>query len=377
MFSYWEQQSLMHYDHIVVGSGIVGLSTAISLREKKPGCRVLVLERGFLPAGASTRNAGFACIGSPTELVECLATMESAEVASLVEWRRRGLLGLRNRLGDQAIGYRENGSFELIPEHHLPVLDQIGTLNELLKPILGGDAFSVENDRIHDFGFDPSYTRALIRNHFEGELHAGMMMRALIDLALSRGVEIKTGCDVKSFEEEPGEVKVYFGETRNGEAPVFSARQLILCTNAFTETLVPGLDLKPGRGQVILTDPIPGLPFRGVYHFEKGFYYFRELQGRVLFGGGRQLDFTGETTTETGPNERILNDLVDKLKTIVIPGRNFRIASKWSGIMAFGQKPQPLLKRHSARVVFGVRLSGMGVAIGTELGRQLAELVLS
>ena len=66
MLSYWEKQSLLQYDHIVLGSGIVGLSAAISLKERQPQARVLVLERALLPTGASTKNAGFACIGSLT-----------------------------------------------------------------------------------------------------------------------------------------------------------------------------------------------------------------------------------------------------------------------------------------------------------------------
>jgi len=69
MFSYWEQESFSFYDHIVAGAGIVGLNVAIALKEQYPNARVLVLERSLLPTGASTRNAGFACMGSPTELL--------------------------------------------------------------------------------------------------------------------------------------------------------------------------------------------------------------------------------------------------------------------------------------------------------------------
>ncbi|MGZ5243758.1 MAG: hypothetical protein ACXWW0_07675 [Bacteroidia bacterium] len=34
MLSFWERESFLHYDIIIIGSGIVGLSTAISLKEK-------------------------------------------------------------------------------------------------------------------------------------------------------------------------------------------------------------------------------------------------------------------------------------------------------------------------------------------------------
>ncbi len=83
MFSYWEQESFSYYNHIIIGSGIVGLSTAIELKERRPDCRVLVLERGLLPTGASTRNAGFACMGSVTELLDDLEHATDDEVVAL------------------------------------------------------------------------------------------------------------------------------------------------------------------------------------------------------------------------------------------------------------------------------------------------------
>lgn len=60
MISFWEKRSLVDYNYLVIGGGIVGLSTAISIKEKVPKSSVLVVERGILPSGASTKNAGFA-----------------------------------------------------------------------------------------------------------------------------------------------------------------------------------------------------------------------------------------------------------------------------------------------------------------------------
>ncbi|MFZ4545731.1 MAG: FAD-dependent oxidoreductase, partial [Saprospiraceae bacterium] len=71
MLSYWEYESFFKdMDVAILGSGIVGLSAAISLKEKNPMLKVALIERSFLPYGASTRNAGFACFGSISELLE-------------------------------------------------------------------------------------------------------------------------------------------------------------------------------------------------------------------------------------------------------------------------------------------------------------------
>ena len=67
--SYWEYRSFLEEaDAVVVGGGLVGLTAAIYLRQHRPQARVLVLERDVLPNGASTKNAGFACFGSVSEL---------------------------------------------------------------------------------------------------------------------------------------------------------------------------------------------------------------------------------------------------------------------------------------------------------------------
>ncbi len=192
MFSYWEQQSFSHYDHIIIGSGIVGLSVAIELKQLYAKETVLVLERGLLPAGASTRNAGFACMGSPTELLDDLQHMSEDEVLKIFEWRKKGLDRLRKRLGDDNIGYAANGSYELISENELDALDKLEYLNELVKPLTQMPAYKLANEKIKDFGLSTSYTKALIQNTCEGEIHTGKMMKALIDYALKLGIEIKT-----------------------------------------------------------------------------------------------------------------------------------------------------------------------------------------
>jgi hypothetical protein len=56
---------------------------------------------------------------------------------------------------------------------------------------------------------------------------------------------------------------------------------------------------------VLLTSPIKGLPFRGTFHADEGFYYFRNLGDRVLLGGARNKAFEEEQTTEMHPSVKI------------------------------------------------------------------------
>lgn len=375
--SYWEQQSFINYDHIVIGSGIVGLSTAIELKERFPGASVLVLERGLLPTGASSRNAGFACMGSVTELLDYLHTMTEAEILELYDWRKKGLEKLRNRLGDANIGYAANGSYELLGQSDIDegAVDKIDYLNALLQPITQKPAFKLANDKIETFGFSTNHTKALIENTCEGELHTGKMLRALMQMALQLGVEIKTGAEVTRFEETERHVTVEVKDNSRKETLALHGGTLSICTNAFTKQLLPDEDVIPGRGQVLITQPIPGLKFKGVYHMDKGYYYFREIDGRVLIGGGRNLDFEAETTTEFALTEQVQIALERKLHEIILPGTTYLIEQRWSGIMAFGKSRSPIVKQFSDRVFGAFRMGGMGVALGSEVGMKLADMV--
>ena len=113
-FSFWEQDSwFSNVDFTVIGSGITGLNCAWELQKKHPKAKVLVLERGLLPNGASTKNAGFACFGSLSEILDDLNSHSEEEVVKLVEKRVKGLQLLRENLGDENIGYEAKGGYEL------------------------------------------------------------------------------------------------------------------------------------------------------------------------------------------------------------------------------------------------------------------------
>ncbi len=372
MLSFWEKRSFTRYDRVVIGSGIVGLSTAISLKERHPKASVLVLERGLIPTGASTKNAGFACFGSLTELLEDIKLMGEEDALHLVRSRWEGLRKLRDRLGDDAIDYQNHGGYELLFEKELACLDQIDTINRWLTPLFPSPVFQTRNDRVRAFGFNPQVVRSMVFNPHEGQIDTGKMMRSLLQLAREMGIEIRTGAEVLSLQEHS---EVDITVRSNGHDWSISAGQVAVCTNAFTLALFPGLPLDPGRGIVLVTKPIKDLKFKGTFHIEQGYYYFRNFNDRVIFGGGRNLFREQETTTRIEINEQVVNVLKQKLDDIILPGSFYEIDHAWAGIMAFGKDKQPILKKHSDKIFLAARLGGMGVAIGSNLGEQIAGMM--
>ena len=388
MWSFWENKSFKRYDYIVVGAGITGLSTAASLIEKNPKAKIAVLERGFLPTGASTKNAGFACFGSLSEIASDLETIKEIELQTLVTNRLKGLEKLRNRLGDKRIGYKNYGGYELILDKQIPYFEQLDKINQLLAPIFDGqNTFKTKNGLIESFGFNARHVRKVIYNRFEGQIHTGKMMKTLLNYVQKKGVIVFTGCEVMNFEDAETENKNNVivrikNPLQNGLTPSSSIElttsKLAICTNAFSKKLFPELDLQAGRGQVLITKPLDYLRFKGTFHLEEGFYYFRNFGKRIILGGGRNMDFEGEITTNLETTELIIEDLKAKLREIIIPKQKFAIETTWGGIMAFSENSKtkiPLLQNYSKNVVLGVRLCGMGVALGSKLGEEIALMI--
>lgn len=376
MLSYWEKESFVNYDHIIIGSGIVGLSTAISVKEKKPDAEILVLERGILPTGASTKNAGFACFGSLTELLEDIKVLGETDTLALVNERWEGLKKLRGRVGDDNMDYLSYGGYELMRDDELPYLKAIDQVNEMLLPLFKQPVFSIDDKKIKSFGFNSDEIKSIVVNPFEGQIHTGKMMKSLLAFAYKLNIKVLTGTEVTSFDDNGKEVSVVAKNMVTNTEITFKTGKVAICTNAFTNKLVPDLDINPGRGIVLVTKPLSKLPFQGVFHIDKGYYYFRNEGSRVIFGGGRNLDFEGETTTKFEINERIIAELKKQLKDVILPNTPFEVDHTWAGIMAFGANKQPIHKKHSANVHLGVRLGGMGVAIGSRMGEKLSEKML-
>lgn len=372
MLSFWERDAFLNYDVIVVGGGIVGLSTAVSIKEQSPLKNVLVLESGVFPSGASTKNAGFSCFGSLSEVVSDLEAMHKEEVIDLIDIRWKGLQLLQERLGADEIDFQQYGGYELLDKDQVSVLEHLDQVNDLLFPLFGQKVYEPVPSKIRDFGFSEERVRNMIFNPFEGQIHTGKMMKRLQRYATELGVELLKGARVARIEEASKSVTV---ELENDNIHL-KAKAVAICTNAFAKDLIPDLPLSPGRGLVLITKPIKDLPFQGTFHYDDGYYYFRNYQDRVLFGGGRNLAKYEEETTQFGINDTILKRLKTDLKEMILPNRAFEIDQLWSGIMAFGNNKQPILKKHSKRIFLGVRLGGMGVAIGSQLGLKLSQMML-
>lgn len=367
--SFWERQTYFEgIDFLVIGAGIVGSSCALSLRNQHPNAKIVVIERGFLPSGASTKNAGFACFGSPTELISDLESNSSDKVWSTVSKRWEGLLKLRELLGDKTIDFQQNGSWDILTNKEKykvsSIHDKLEYLNKEIYTITKEtNTFIQDGDMASKFGFQAINTSFF--NKLEGQIDTGKMMLAYSRLLHSNNILQLQDIEVVSIDSSGKIIHTNRGEIKTNAT--------IITVNGFAKQFIDE-DVQPARAQVIVTSPVPNLQFKGTFHYDEGYYYFRNFGNRILLGGGRNIDFHGETTTTISITDPIINSLKSLLNEVIIPNQEYTVDYQWAGIMGVGQSKEPIIKKINDSLAIGVRLGGMGVAIGTLVGQETASL---
>lgn len=371
--SYWEKKTYFEeLDFLVIGAGIVGSSAALHLRKQYPTAKILVVERNFLPAGASTKNAGFACFGSVTELIDDFSKISENEVWETVAHRWEGLQYLRELIGDENLDLKALGSWDLIRTDEDATLEKslqyLPYLNQQIDAITGvQNVYSLDKNVKEKFGFNS--IQAAFHNQLEGQIDTGKMMVKFHQLLSENGIHLLTGIEILELRSIQNQVEV---QSNIGN---FNASKVAVCVNGFAQRFLPKNDILPARAQVLITKKIDNLPFKGTFHYQEGYYYFRNIHDRVLFGGGRNLDFAGETTTEIENSTIILNQLEKLLREIILPYTSFEIDYSWAGIMGVGKTKKPIIELVKPNIVVGVRMGGMGVAIGSIVGKDVAKLL--
>lgn len=371
MRSIWEEQSFYaNRYYIVIGSGFMGLWTALLLKNKYPERNVLVIERGKIPWGASTRNAGFICFGSFTELLEDAEMYGIDEMLEVTAKRYEGIQKIKLFAKEYDCNLEISGGYELIDSDPFfvnsnDINDKMEWMNQILKAELGIESFANASHKINELGFKGF--NYLIHNPHEGVVHPGKLVQALIRACNSKGVNFLFNTEVKKIFEEDSSVSVSIDEGIS-----IKGEKLFICTNAFSQSLLPGIPLQPARGQVLYAKPAKPVAFKGSFHSNRGYYYFRDFDGGIILGGGRHLAKEEEATTEFELTPLIQNALEEFLAKL-LPGQKPVILQRWSGIMAMGDSKKPIVKQISNRIFASVKLSGVGVAIAPVLAQELIE----
>jgi len=254
------------YDCIVIGGGIVGLSTAWQLQQRHPGKQIVLLEKeDSLARHQSGHNSGVIHAGIYYEPGSLKARFcrEGVEATirfcheSGVPFEQCGKLLVAT---DEREHQRMLALFERAHENGLDVeLLDAEQLQQREPAVSGSGAIFLKTTGIVD------YRQVCV---------------AMAERFQQLGGEIRLGLEVAAFEETAGSVRV---DTRQGEA--LSGRYLVACCGLMADRVATmmGIDVNfrviPFRGEyyhlaekhndlvshLIYPIPDPGLPFLGVH----------------------------------------------------------------------------------------------------------------
>tara|TARA_B100001093_G_scaffold77370_1_gene68390 strand:+ start:2576 stop:3712 length:1137 start_codon:yes stop_codon:yes gene_type:complete len=375
-FSYWESMEWLEgHDLIAIGGGIVGISAALRAKTIHPNWKVAVIERDSLGGGGSTKNAGFACFGSTTELLHDRKTLGDTEALSVLQKRISGLQLLRSTLGDEAIGYRACGSLELIRKdagYEMPSQEIIAEINEwAAQATHTAQTFKITSSSELQ-GIDATKINGAIASPLEGALDTGKTMLALRNMAQSHGVRILLGLNVTDWEAGNSVHRVQIQRQKGlglEDSIWINTPRVVIATNAFAQELMPSLDVIPQPNIVLVTAPIEKLKFNGTAHMDAGYLYARNIHNRMLIGGGRHWGLDSE--------EEIIQALNATMCSIFPCAQSAEIEYQWTGILGVGMTRKPIVKRIRPGCVAAVRMGGMGVAIGMQLAKESVDLLIA
>jgi glycine/D-amino acid oxidase-like deaminating enzyme len=369
--SIWEDSIINNCDIAILGGGFLGLWSAYFLKQKNPKLNIHIYERDSIGLGASTRNAGFSCFGTVGEFVADTLISSEEEAFKSIQERYLGLQEIQKFIKSYNIDidYENIGGYELLEsEKFESVVDKIPYLNALMKEHLNLDntyQYShIKNTKLH---FNSNKFNHIISNPYEAGVNSAKLLMGLKHINESLGVKIFQGTEVKAIEDN-----TIFLSNNYREYQV-KTKKIVLALNSFVNKFI-NHTITPCRGQIIWCDNLK-LNFKGTYHFDDGYYYFRTIgDDQLLIGGARNSDFETEYTQEYSKNskiqEKLLSFVHQELKV-----SDFIIKKQWQGIMGFSHNKQSIIKEVNPNIWHLHACNGMGVALTPLIAKQFSDMI--
>jgi gamma-glutamylputrescine oxidase len=335
-------------DVAVIGGGVTGCACAFALADA--GRSVRLYEARRIASGASGRNGGFALRGGamPYDVARAQLGRECARDLWLLTERAVDRLGA---LAGSA--FKATGSVRLAAD--LDEREQLRAEYEALR----ADGFAAEWQDELGRPLAGRFHGAIVHPP-DGSLQPARWVRRLAGHAAQAGADVRE-------------------ETRVGSLAEVPAEHVVLATDGYTGGLLPALDavVRPTRGQVLTTEPLPELLFPRPHYARYGYDYWQQTaDGRLVIGGRRDVRLDDEWTADevtTSPVQRAIEELVRELL-----GRLPRITHRWAGL--FGTTPDrlPLVGRVPGERALWVACgySGHGNVLGLACGELVAHAIL-
>jgi glycine/D-amino acid oxidase-like deaminating enzyme len=366
-------------DVCIVGGGYTGLWTALALRDRDPGLRVVVLEKEICGWGPSGRNGGFVHgfwtqIASLRELLGDEQALQVCRAGSRILPAIRAFCIARG----EDVWLRESGYVKVSAA---PAQDVALERTEAAARALGvgEQAVALSPAEVAERIRSPRFRHGLFFPEC-ATVQPARLVRALRRAVLDSGVVLHERTSVTRIKSgSPTLIETAQGGIR--------AQEVVVATNAWMTGWRPVAGRLTNFGSyVVLTEPVPQLleeigwtGGEAVSDWRMFVHYFRTTpEGRVLMGsgsgpighGGRvDARFTADRPT-AGRAECGLRKLLPGLEAA-------RVAHSWGGPIDVSSDHQPFYGTVAGtRIHYGAGYSGHGVGPAWLGGQILASLVM-
>ena len=355
------------YDAVIVGAGYTGLAAARHLA--RAGASVVVVERGHVAFGASSRNGGQVLTGLKLDPHTLVSRYGESRARLLFDAACESIARLEALVREESIAceYERTGHIQAAwkPAHFA----QFRKDQALLARVFDHRVELVsESEQRRELG--SSAYHGLLVDERSGSLNPARYAHGLAAAARRAGACVVTGTEVTAIRRDGD---LYRIETSAG---VVRAQDVLVATNGYTDRAAPALQrrLVPIGSYIVATAPLSAaaaasvLPNRRVAFDSKNFlYYFRITSDRRLLFGGR-AEFRRPDANATHRAASILRAGIAR----VFPDlANETIEYSWGGNVAFTRDQLP----HAGKLdgmYFAGGYCGHGVAMATYLGELVA-----
>ncbi|MEM7052916.1 MAG: FAD-binding oxidoreductase [Pseudomonadota bacterium] len=348
---------------VIVGAGLAGLSTAVSLTER--GQRdIVVLEQGQPGEGASGRNGGFVFGGF---------SLAPAQLARQVGVERAHALQAMTLEAVERVRMRCKRLGVPINEHGVLLADwfkqtrRLRQYAEQLQSKAGVQPIFLDSDEVQYHVRSKRYGAALMESkafHFNPLQY----VRALSNWLIDQGVRIFGDSCVRSAKYDAGRWLV-----STDQASV-SAEQFVLSSGGYGRSLMPAVQrsIQPIATYIAVTEPLGSaldevLPSKAaIYDNRFAFDYYRRVGGDRLLWGGRI------SIRDRYPKQIELLMRKD-LKRVFPRLADCRFDFSWGGWMSYARHQMPILTEVEPGFWTAIAFGGHGMAPTTLAGEIMAE----
>jgi len=358
-------------DVAVVGSGYTGCSTALHLAEA--GKSVVLVEARDLAYGCSSRNgAGIFPIWGQTTPAAIQSRYGDARGARMTRMTATCGDVVENLIRKHGIdcGYRDSGilitasngkELALLTERMAPYAE-FGQRHEILG-----------REQVQNYLATDRYTGGVVCDALK-LLHPTAYARGLAAAAIGAGARIYTHSPAISVERTNGRWRLRCAE---GEV---DAGALIIATNAYTETLWPGLDRTFYRIPIRMVASTP-LTDKGRSILRQGIP-FMEMSPKAYFSVSVDPDgriFSAVMPPLTGAQDvsKVARCYAIKFARIFPEAPALRWQHHWGGYISITPDGAPRVFRLDENVYAALGYNGGGIGQATVMGKELAEMIVT